>query len=298
MPALCEKSAVFHPRSPRVVGSWILQPRCCFEWIMHASVGGWCAGGVPGINTVRIGAVRKRPLKAARSARTPPLSEGGDIQSLSTDLDPPPPLFWCAGGEGGGAMPCIALRVHTILPALCSPLHHFVAPCRTLALPRHSVRCPPSDSNPIQRRSARHERRPCNATPPSPASPRPTTPPKLATVLLRRVACRAHYSKSERWQAKPKAGAEAVAARDVSATLRAVADLTTPSDELSSLGGPAIRPPAGTAPAWPHPRRVQELVTDATATSVRFPLKFGDASLDRCWDMLGALDRGGGGFRR
>ena len=28
---------------------------CCFELIMHASVGGWSSGGVPGINNVIIG---------------------------------------------------------------------------------------------------------------------------------------------------------------------------------------------------------------------------------------------------
>ena len=27
----------------------MLHPRCCFEWIMHASVDGWFAGVFPGL---------------------------------------------------------------------------------------------------------------------------------------------------------------------------------------------------------------------------------------------------------
>ena len=40
--------------APPMLFQWIMR---CFQWIVRASVGGWFAGGVPGINTVIIGAV-------------------------------------------------------------------------------------------------------------------------------------------------------------------------------------------------------------------------------------------------
>ena len=39
---------------------------CCFELIMHTSVGGWFSGGVPGINNVIIGAVPTQCENAPR----------------------------------------------------------------------------------------------------------------------------------------------------------------------------------------------------------------------------------------
>ena len=69
---LCEKSAAMGHGSQGP--EFYTPPQCCFEWIMHASVGGWFAGMFLGISNVMIGAVHAlcetAPFGVSRSSQS------------------------------------------------------------------------------------------------------------------------------------------------------------------------------------------------------------------------------------